>query len=166
MRWAVSALAIPVMLAGSLFGCAARDALGGRSLNSIQVTDDGQPMLLVPSGNGAASTPAHLSLTFFDNGAFGSSGGCNYFMGESYSIDQGMLRVRGGDSGTAIGCGIPLMNQDEWFAKFVQSGPKVTFADETVILSGTGVATVYLGDSPIQFDATGIVITMVDGTWP
>ena len=65
------------------------------------------------------------------------SAGCNSF-GASYSMTENILNVSE-MSGTEMGCDNALMEQDQWLANFLSSGPTLLFETPTLTLSNDGV---------------------------
>ena len=96
---------------------------------SVAVTDGGVDRPLVPD--------SRISLTV-DGTTLGASAGCNSITG-TYRVESGRL-VLDPPTQTAMGCGQPLSDQEDWLLEFLSSHPVFRLAgDELTLQSGTVV---------------------------
>lgn len=108
---------------------------------------------------------SRLRISFRD-GQLGADAGCNQ-MGGAYDITDGVLVV-GEMAMTEMACMEPpgLMEQEQWFAGFLQSGPSISQDGNRVTLATADVTIVFLDrevadpDRPLEgttWDVTGSV---------
>ena len=89
----------------------------------------------------------HLDFMQRNTGVeFSLYGGCNSIIGE-FSIDDGAM-VISTLSMTEMGCGTPLMEQDQWLVDFMIAGPLLELEGNNLTLTGSK-ATLFFVDSEI-----------------
>jgi heat shock protein HslJ len=104
-------------------------SLLGRSFVSTTVTEGGRPRPLAPR--------TELSLAVTPDGSIDAGAGCNHMSGGA-DIEPDRLIVT--DLGTTdMGCDQTRMDQDTWFAGFLQAGPtyRLDGAELTLTAKGT-----------------------------
>jgi heat shock protein HslJ len=121
---------------------AAPAGLDGRTFLSVSLTDGGVDEPLVAD--------SRIRLTFED-GNLGASAGCNQ-MGGTYTLDGDTLQV-GMMSTTEMACDPPLMNQDQWLASFLGSGPTLTLTGNDLVLTSGDVVLTLLDEEEAAPDA-------------
>lgn len=151
--------------------------LVGRTFLSTSVTEGGRPREL------AAGTK--VSLWFAEDGRLVANAGCNTMTGQ-VRLNAGKLETPDGLSMTEMGCDAPRHAQDEWLAKFLQSGPSwrldgnelaLTSAETKLMLLDRSVAepapqvegtkwlleTIYAGETASSVPPTGAYLIFADG---
>ena len=78
----------------------------------------------------------------FDGENLGASGGCNT-LGGTWSLDGDVLVVSAMQM-TEMACDQTLMEQDDWLAAFLSSGPTVALAGDTLTLTGADATITFL----------------------
>lgn len=114
------------------------DELDGRTFLSTGVTVDGEEHPLVEG--------TQVTVTF-DAGTLGASAGCNQIGGD-VSLGGGRLQT-GALAMTEMGCDEPLMEQDEWLADFLSSGPAWSLDGDTLTLTGEDGTVIVLVDREV-----------------
>ncbi|MEC7984028.1 MAG: META domain-containing protein [Myxococcota bacterium] len=122
---------------------------------------------VLDSATGYEPTGDSIYLSFGDDASSISfTGGCNHFSG-SFEMEGDTLAV-GMLSGTEIGCGDGLMEQDDWFVSFFTASPTVEHNGDTITFTGSDATLVYLDEDIAVPDAsltaeTWYIDTYIDG---
>ena len=132
-------LLIPLLAAGALvMGACGSDSssgnspdLDGREFSSTSV--DGHDLV----------EGTDISIAFMD-GSLSANAGCNT-MGGDYELEGDTLEV-GPMFSTEMGCEPALMEQDEWLADFLMSGPAVSLDGDELRLDGDDATTINMLD--------------------
>lgn len=134
-------------------------ALEGRTFESVSVTEDGAPHVLVEG--------TRLELAFWPEGEIHATAGCNTISGP-YSIDDGVFVLEEAAM-TLIGC-IPstLHEQDDWYLGFLFSEPTLVLDGDSLVLESESVRVEYLDQEVATPDEalvgpTWAVDTVIEG---
>lgn len=127
---------------GASGGAGVLDRLAGRTFLSLPGGD----------GPGPALVPGSAVRLDFRDGSIGASAGCNS-MGGDVSADGDRLVV-GVLSMTEMACDTPLMEQDEWLAQFLSSGPTAQLSGATLTLTSDETRLVLSEEQPSPLAGT------------
>lgn len=151
------AILAPVVLSLGLAGCSSDSESAGplqindplleaRSFAATSVTEAGAERTLVG--------PDPVTVSIIDGG-ISAEAGCNTLFGGA-AIDAGVLTLDGPLGSTMMACPPELMDQDQWLAQFLSSGPTIAATDtELTLTSGDTVMvlapieTIGLYDTPL-----------------
>ncbi|MFZ0322512.1 MAG: META domain-containing protein [Actinomycetes bacterium] len=114
------------------------DQLSGHAFTAAGGTRDDQPFTAV---QGSA-----LSISFTGN-QMAASAGCNQMSG-TVSLVDGALVVDGGLAQTEMACTSPLMKQEDWYARFLTSGPAITLDGSALTLANATDSVQYGEEQP------------------
>lgn len=79
---------------------------------------------------------SRISLSFTDDGKLNAQAGCNHLFG-NLAIEGDKLNVSD-MGGTDMACDKPLMDQDDWFIKFMTAKPTWKLDGDELVLAGSG----------------------------
>ncbi len=126
--------------------------LDGRSFLSEEITDGGEPKVLV------SGTQIRLA---FDNGSVSGSGGCNSMSG-AYTLDGDVLRTEALAT-TEMACDDDRMAQDDWLADLLGAGPTLALDGATLTLT-TDTVELVMTDREVADPDRPLVGTVWQGT--
>jgi heat shock protein HslJ len=173
MQWLITRLVtgtfVTVMVTGTVAGLAAcgQVGAGGGTTSPVTWADLDGRAFTASSGtrNGEPLQPVKgTSLTVrFDSEQLAASAGCNSMFG-AVSLDGEVLAVQALAS-TQMACDDAIMRQEQWFATFLTSRPKLSLEGSTLTLTSDGDVVTLEEQQPVAdaelvgttWELTGIV---------
>lgn len=129
-------LAVGTLAALALTGCGAGDGDAGSGDGSAgQSLDlDGKTFTATEVTGWVIVTDSTIKLTFND-GRISADAGCN-ILNAAASWEEGALALEGPLASTMKACPEGLMAQDQWLATLLESNPKITGDDTSIVIGG------------------------------
>ena len=166
-----AAAAMLALTATVLAGCGSEQSAakpGGGDLSGDDAALDGRSFLSTAVTPRGLEPGTRIRLSF-DAGSLSAHAGCNH-LGAEVRIENGRLRSTGGMVMTEMGCRQPMMDQDDWLANLLGSGPEVTLDGDALQLRGADGTVVELLDRRVADPDRPLVGTewvldaIIDGT--
>jgi len=135
--WAVVVVVATLAACGDALNTSSGGDFVGQTYQAVEVTRDGTVQPVVQGTS--------LSLTF-DSGGISASAGCNSMVSGG-GVRDGVLQADTLAS-TEMACDPAIMEQEQWWAQFLTSGPTVDVGEQALTLT-SGSDTVHMTSEPI-----------------
>lgn len=142
-----------VLAVSALFlaGCA-----GGGGVGSPQPEPElvGRTFLSTSVTGYTLASSSQITLSFPEKGKLSANAGCNHLFG-NVEFDGDRMKVSD-MGGTDMGCEQQLMDQDDWFIRFMTAGPTYSLTGDELVLKGDGTE-IKLMDREVAEDRKSVV---------